>query len=642
MPNTANQDQADSQYNAECLALDTRIPLLDGRTLELQEIIREHQEGKQNWVYSCHPVTGALVPGEISWAGVTRKNAEVVKITLDNGETITCTPDHEFPVQGIGFVRADKLDKTMSLVPFNRRWTDGEVISDTPFHRGYEELYDVSLKDWVKTHWLVANNVKLEEFTHKTDEKKVVVHHADFNKHNNDPSNLLMMGFKDHCQYHADFNREWFASLSDEQKKWKIDTLHAGIQPYYNSINENKINREAARGIAISKGHGYDIPAVMRRFSGKNFAISARLKVSQKIISILSDKVKTDPTIRQNALVSWMGEDASFMEAFKEVNVRTATGRRSAPSWTFMEVVKEELGACNYAAAKQQLALHNHKIVSVEFLDERQDTGCITVGENIHCYHTFALKSGIYTKNSIGEDIFLPVSASGRGSRVETLPGGTTWDMPEVYYFKDRIDRCLRIPSSYMKGQDSTVPGAQFVDGKTGVAYMEERIFANFVIRLQNCVEDVFEHQFKMYLATTGINIDHDIFKLKLPEPQNFELYRQAAINADLVNSYSTVKDDPTISPRFAQEHYLGWSKDQVQMNMEMRMQERGIKEGLSVDVLQQMFNPNFKPATLKLENDELEADDEGADQDQETADTEGEEEAPEAAPEAEAPEETE
>jgi Bacteriophage T4-like portal protein (Gp20)/Phage portal protein, lambda family len=83
------KDTVDGQYDPQCLTLDTRIPLLDGRTLSLNELIEEHSNGKQNWVYSCNPITGEIKPGEIEWAGLTRKNAQLVKITLDN--KITCS-----------------------------------------------------------------------------------------------------------------------------------------------------------------------------------------------------------------------------------------------------------------------------------------------------------------------------------------------------------------------------------------------------------------------------------------------------------------------------------------------------------------------------------------------------------------------
>lgn len=83
-----------------CFAMDTKVSLLDGRELSISDIEKELASGKTLWTYSCDTVTGEIVPGMISWAGVTEKKAEVVKVTLDNGEVIICTPDHKFPLLG--------------------------------------------------------------------------------------------------------------------------------------------------------------------------------------------------------------------------------------------------------------------------------------------------------------------------------------------------------------------------------------------------------------------------------------------------------------------------------------------------------------------------------------------------------------
>lgn len=112
-----------------CLSLDTKIPLLDGRELALSEIIKEHNEGKELWTYSCDPKTGRFAPGIISWAGVTKKDQKVVKITLDNGEEIVCTPDHKFPVWDKGFVEAKDLIIGESMIPLDRSFNDHKVIS---------------------------------------------------------------------------------------------------------------------------------------------------------------------------------------------------------------------------------------------------------------------------------------------------------------------------------------------------------------------------------------------------------------------------------------------------------------------------------------------------------------------------------
>jgi hypothetical protein len=105
---------------AGCLAMDTKVSLLDGRELTISEIESEMKDGKKLWTYSCHPTTGEFAPGLISWAGVTQKSAKVMRITLDNGESIICTYDHKFPIYDIGFVDAKDLSVGQSMIPLHK------------------------------------------------------------------------------------------------------------------------------------------------------------------------------------------------------------------------------------------------------------------------------------------------------------------------------------------------------------------------------------------------------------------------------------------------------------------------------------------------------------------------------------------
>lgn len=207
-----------------------------------------------------------------------------------------------------------------------------------------------------------------------------------------------------------------------------------------------------------------------------------------------------------------------------------------------------------------------------------------------------------YNAESIQEDYFFPVTAGGRSSRVETLPGGASWEIPELDYFMNKVFRALRVPTSYMKGQDATGGGGLFNDGKTGVAYMEERIFANYVMRLQVAIDEVFDEQFKTYLAVTGINVDPELFKLILTEPQNFALYRQAALDTDLISSFKSIEETPYLSKRFMIERFLGLTKDEMQMNEALVRQERGIKDDVGVDLIQQIYDPAVYENRDKIE----------------------------------------
>lgn len=606
MPNSNGPDTVDGTYNPQCFDMNTKVPLLDGRTLSIYKLAEEYKLGKVNWAYSCNPETGEILPGEIKWAGITRKNADVVKITFDNGKSEICTPDHKFPVQGLGFVRADELTPEHSLIPFNRRWINENNIKNEPFHLGYEEIFDISKKQWVKTHKMVSNNLSLDHFNYKNiDENKTIIHHKDFNKHNNKPDNLVLMGSKDHFNYHADHNSERFDSWDSDKKISQIKLLNDGFSKYRNNNSIDLINSDIKRKNAIAITNDKNGKnKTKRRKSNYAPAIAQKLKISNKIISLLIDFIKSNPSIRRLSLLEWMKTDSTFINEFLNVNKPSQSGRRSKPSWTYLEVIKEALNARTFSELKYNLINSNHKIVKIEFLKDKIDTGCITIGEKLHKYHTFAIEGGVFTKNSIQEDYYFPVTSAGRGSRVETLPGGENLgENGDVRYFQDKIFRGLRVPTSYMRGSDAQgTAGAQVTDGKVGVAYIEELRFANYIKRLQNKIERVLDDEFKLYLNSADIKVDDEMFILKLPDPQNFALYRQAALDSDLINTFNTAEQIKYLSRRFILKRFLGFNEDDLQMNEIMLKQERGILDDKNVDDLQQIYNPIYYESPDKID----------------------------------------
>jgi hypothetical protein len=85
-----------------------------------------------------------------------------------------------------------------------------------------------------------------------------------------------------------------------------------------------------------------------------------------------------------------------------------------------------------------------------------------------------------YNPLSINEDYFFPQTAEGRGSKVETLPGGTNLgEIDDLKYFTNKLFRGLRIPSSYLPtGADDSQ--ASFNDGRVGTAYIQELRFNKY------------------------------------------------------------------------------------------------------------------------------------------------------------------
>jgi hypothetical protein len=102
-----------------CFTGDTKVSLLDGRELSLEQIQAEVGEG-EFWVYSVTP-TGRVVPGKAHSLRMTRKAAPVVEVELDNGEKVRCTPDHRFMLRDGSYREAGSLAPGDSLMPLYRK-----------------------------------------------------------------------------------------------------------------------------------------------------------------------------------------------------------------------------------------------------------------------------------------------------------------------------------------------------------------------------------------------------------------------------------------------------------------------------------------------------------------------------------------
>ena len=99
-----------------CFAGETKIALTDGRDLSFKELVEEYKQGRENFCYTIKE-DGSVGIERIENPRITKKDAEVIKITLDNDEEIICTPDHKFMLRDGNYKEAKDLTKEDSLMP---------------------------------------------------------------------------------------------------------------------------------------------------------------------------------------------------------------------------------------------------------------------------------------------------------------------------------------------------------------------------------------------------------------------------------------------------------------------------------------------------------------------------------------------
>ena len=180
-----------------CFDGDTKVELADGRNLSFKELIEEYNEGKENLCYTIQE-DGSIGIEKIEYPRLTKKNIEVIKIVLDNDEEIICTPDHKFMLRNGEYKEAKDLVSEDSLMPLYKKISEigGKITIE-----GYEMVLNTNGK-WIFTHMLSDEyNLEKNIYSKKQGEAR---HHIDFNKRNNNPSNIVRLTKEQHLILHTE------------------------------------------------------------------------------------------------------------------------------------------------------------------------------------------------------------------------------------------------------------------------------------------------------------------------------------------------------------------------------------------------------------------------------------------------------
>lgn len=549
-----------------CYDLSTKIPLLDGRTLELGELIEEHKAGKENWVYSCDPKTGKFYPGPVSWAGITKKNADVVKVTFDNGKHVICTPDHKFPVWGKGFVEAQHLTSEDSIIPGYRR--KAKVTENTTVE--YEQIYKNETGKWEFTHREVARWKDVvglrEEFVHNDSNasmKKGVVHHKNFDVNNNNPSNLLMMNYKDHMEYHREINSVLYnaeiydiveecaiAQYSVEKallyinkqdsiiESWRLKNTGrhiGGREPDTLAFTYKDLKRiSSLLGFKNWKLYRGEFEQFEREANGRKrrseFA-KGSAEHYKKISQAHKGKVYSCKTWK---VISPEGK-IEIIENLSKYCRKNGLNRSN---------IKRDYGSKGYKAE----ILKNHRIISVEKLDDKRIVGSISVDNNetYHSHHTYLLDAGVYTKNTMTEDFWFPRRGGERSTEVDILAGGNSSALgsdENLQYFQKQLYKSLKVPVSRLE------PETMHSFGRASEITRDELKFSKLIRRLRNRFSALFDTCLEKQLILKGIITPEEWSEIKnrirydFMKDNYFEELKQAEILKEKMGTLREVEE---------------------------------------------------------------------------------------------------
>ncbi len=214
------------QGNFGCFTGDTKVMLADGRELPFVGLVAEHRAGKKNYAYTVNKM-GLVAMAEIKNPRMTIEGAELVAVTLDNGETIRCTPNHRFMLRDGSYREAQDLVPQDSLMPLYKKFSEK---TDRLHREGYLLVLQNKTGEWIPAHHL-ADNYNLANKAYPLSAGRVR-HHVDFNKLDNSPDNVRRIGWGEHWQIHYEQasrlhrNPEYRRKIAEGRARYWADETH--------------------------------------------------------------------------------------------------------------------------------------------------------------------------------------------------------------------------------------------------------------------------------------------------------------------------------------------------------------------------------------------------------------------------------
>jgi DNA gyrase subunit B len=434
-----------------CFSGDTKIALVDGRNITFKELIEEHKLGITNFCYTIKE-NGSVGIEKITNPRITKNNTPVVQVILNNNEEIICTPNHKFMLRNGQYKEAKDLTNKDSLMPLNKKLSK---IGGRITINGYEMIWDPN-KNWVFTHMLSDEyNLNNNIYSIKTG---AIRHHINFNKLNNNPTNIVRLSKEEHLDLHSKIlsktlHREDVKQKCREIKKskeFRIKISEWAKQPSIKKMLSERAKKQWANNdykkfmtqkfleFYYSNEEYRNKSIDMLNKSQKMYwsKLENRQKASDRVKGYFKQNIKIKQELSIKAKEQWNNESLKNWRSAKTKEQWTEEfrlKRKEAYNKTYYEntikILKQVYESNNFInidyynqlrketknknlllfdtfvnrffngnleLAKDSIVNYNHKIKRIEFLTDKIDVYDIEVPNT----HNFALASGVFVHNS--------------------------------------------------------------------------------------------------------------------------------------------------------------------------------------------------------------------------------------------------
>lgn len=368
-----------------CFTKDTKVALTDGRNLSFEELINE--KDKEHYGYSIDK-NGNVQVSKLEFPRKIKKADKLLEIELDNGEKIKCTLDHVFYKRDCSEVEAKDLKVGDSLYPLYIKSAKDVFENSDDEHLC---IFDGKNSEYVLIHKLSDDYNERHGLGVHFNGRGYVRHHKDFNKFNNDPTNIRRVLWEDPRGIHATSmsltNKLGITGFAAAERKHPGLARRASIkraEATWNGPNAEENRKKAAKRLAEGNRSEKSRAAASKRQKEHN---TSKFSEHNK-----EEWMKNRQKLgRARKVLLWLQENNLEIN---EKNYNEA--RKNFYNYKFYKDAKqlvESLGLSFEKILKGE-TVTNHKIVSIKEI-EGDDVYCLTCQE----FGNFALASGVFVHN---------------------------------------------------------------------------------------------------------------------------------------------------------------------------------------------------------------------------------------------------
>jgi hypothetical protein len=560
---------------------DSIIPLLNGEFITIKEIAQRIKENPNEtiWTYSVQDITNKIVPSKIIWCDLTRKNSQLVRVTLDDGTYLDTTPDHEYIMRDGSKKRADELIEGQSLMPFYTKISnEGKKI------KGYELVFNPESNEYEHTYKLITEHDLVNIQNKITSDSYYTTHNVELT----DTIEIIN---------HKVISVQFLDETSDVYCMEVVGKDNEQDRHNFPICSKDKNGNYTRNGVFVSNCK-YGDNFLMLNLDDKKGIVGARqlpnFEIERKEGDVIYNQYSGEYKINndsESAKVKffWRGKDFEF-NSWQIAHFRLLGDDRRLPYGTSLlekaRSIWKRLQLAEDAMLVYRITRAPERRVFKIYVGNIDDNDVPAYVDEIA--NRFKRKPVIdpqtgqidlrYNQLANDQDYFIPVRDENAPTPIDTLPGAGNLDqIADILFLQRKLFTALRVPKTFLGFEEATGDGKNLA--------LQDIRFSRTINRIQQAVIAELNKIAIIHLYMLGFEDELSNFNLSLNNPSTqAEMLKIEQLQAKMSVYKDAISDAGNgfmgMSMTRARREILGWSDEEIRKDfLEQRLEKAAAAE---------------------------------------------------------------